>query len=135
MFKKLLFTWLLTWSSKGSKAVLRIRIRAFWVTWIRILYPQKDPCNSNFLLIKLSKIQFLPNKFLSLILSVIGCLDLLRKCQNIYFAKHQKHILVLSRIGIRILKTESADPDLKKNGADLQHYSKESTTISCYIIF
>ena len=93
------------------KAVLRIRIRSFWVTRIqestgsgswkipdpdpgkyRILYPQKDPCNSNFLVIKLSKIQFRTNNFLSLILGVIGCLDLLRKYQekNIYFANHQK---------------------------------------------
>ena len=34
------------------------RIRSFWVSRIRILYPQKDPCNSNFLIIKLSKRQF-----------------------------------------------------------------------------
>ena len=33
---------------------------------IRMLYPQKDPCNSNlFRYIKLSKIQFLTNIFLS----------------------------------------------------------------------
>ena len=49
---------------------------------IRILYPQKDPMLSNFLVIKLSKTQFRPNNFLifdfkwhnnflSLILSVI----------------------------------------------------------------
>ena len=42
----------------------------------------KDPCNSNFLVIKLSKIQFRPNNFLSLILSVIRCLDLVRKCHK-----------------------------------------------------
>ena len=31
---------------------------------IRILYPQKDPCNSNFFVIKLSKIHFRQNNFL-----------------------------------------------------------------------
>ena len=36
------------------------------------------------------KLQFHPNNFLSLILSVIRCLDLVRKCH--YFAKHPKHI-------------------------------------------
>ena len=41
--------------------------------------------------------------------------------KNIYFTKHQKHILVLSRIRIRIFKTGSADPDPKKNGRDPQH--------------
>ena len=53
---------------------------------IRIVYPQKDPCNSNFpgLVIKLSKIKFCPNNFLSLILSVIGYLDLVRKCHKKY---------------------------------------------------
>ena len=34
---------------------------------------------------KLSKIQFRPNNFLSLILSVIGCLDLVRKCHTKLF--------------------------------------------------
>ena len=80
--------------------VLRIRIR-IWI-WldpvflghpvfsrIRILYPQKDPRNSNFLVIKkLSKIQFSPTNFLSLISSVrmfrFGKKVFLR---NIYFAK------------------------------------------------
>ena len=33
------------------------------VLGIRILYPQKDPCISNFLVIELSKIQFRPNNF------------------------------------------------------------------------
>ena len=39
------------------KPVLRIsgsgsrRIQSFWVTWIRILFPQKSPCNSNFLVV------------------------------------------------------------------------------------
>ena len=91
------------------KSVLRIRIRSDPVFLghpdpdpdpgkyrirSRILFPQKDSCNSNFLVIKLSKIQFRPNTFLSLILSVIGCLDLVRKChnKNIYFTTHQKHI-------------------------------------------
>ena len=32
-------------------AVLRIRIRSFWVTRTWILYPQKDPCNFLFLVI------------------------------------------------------------------------------------
>ena len=56
------------------KAVLRIRIRSDPVFLghpdpdpgkyrIRILYPQKDPCNSKFLVIKLSKKQFRPNNF------------------------------------------------------------------------
>ena len=62
---------------------------------IRILYPQKTPCYSNFLVIKLCKTQFRPynflifdfkwhNNFLSLILSVIWCLDLVRKCHKKY---------------------------------------------------
>ena len=39
---------------------------------------------------------------------------MVRKCHKIiYFAKHQKHI-VLSRIRIRIFKTGSADPDPEK---------------------
>ena len=33
---------------------------------IRILYPQKKTCNSNFLVIKLSKIQFRPTNFFNL---------------------------------------------------------------------
>ena len=40
----------------------------------------KTPCYSNLLVIKLSKTQFRPNNFLSLILSVIWCLDFVRKC-------------------------------------------------------
>ena len=54
---------------------------------------KKTPCYSNFLVIKLSKIQFRPNNFLSLILSVIiiflslilsviGCLYLVRKSKT-----------------------------------------------------
>ena len=56
---------------------------------------KKTPCYSNFLVIKLSKIQFRPknififdfkwhNNFLSLILSVIRCLILVRKCHKNY---------------------------------------------------
>ena len=44
----------------------------------------KGPCNSNFLAIKLCKIQFHLNNVLSLILSVKGCLDLVRKCHTKY---------------------------------------------------
>ena len=58
---------------------------------IRILYPQEDPCNLNFLvIINCFKYSFVKK----IILSVIRCLDLVRKCQkkNIYFAQHQKHI-------------------------------------------
>ena len=51
---------------------------------IWILYPQKGPCNSNLLVIKVSKIQF-PNNFFSVILTVIGCLDLVRKCNEKIF--------------------------------------------------
>ena len=74
----------------------------FFVTRIRIntgsrsgsFVYKKTPCYSNFLVIKLSKIQFRPNNFslilsgiiffLSLILSVIGCFDLVRKCHKKY---------------------------------------------------
>ena len=62
---------------------------------IRILYSQKNLKFKFSRYIKLFKIQFRPNNFLSFILSVIRsrCLDLVRKChKNIYFAKHQKHI-------------------------------------------
>ena len=62
---------------------------------IRIIYQKKDPCYLNFLVIKLSKIQFRSNNFfifdfkwhtnlLSSILSVIGCLDLVRKYHKKY---------------------------------------------------
>ena len=65
----------------ASKSVLRIR--SFLVTRIRIrirentgsgsgsFIHKKTPCYSNFLVIKLSKIQFRQNNFLSLILSSI----------------------------------------------------------------
>ena len=69
-----------------------LRIRSFLVTRIRIwentgsgsFIHKKTPCYSNFLVIKLSKIHFRPNNLLSLILSVIGCLDLVRKCHKKY---------------------------------------------------
>ena len=72
---------------KPDPGIYRIRIR--------ILYPQKNHVIHYFLVIKLSKIQFRPNNFfifdfkwhnnfLSLILSVIGCLDLVRKCPKKY---------------------------------------------------
>ena len=103
--------------------VLRIRIRSDPVFLghpdpgpgkyrIRILYPQKDPCNYNYLVIKnCLKYSFVKIIFLSLILSVIRCLDLVRKCHTkiIYFASKT----YLSRIRIQILKTGSADPDPK----------------------
>ena len=62
-------------------------IRSFWVTQIRIQEkPDPDPLSTKRTLkfkisprIKLSKIQFHPNNFLSLILSVIRYLDLVRK--------------------------------------------------------
>ena len=80
------------------------RIRSFLVTRIRIRentgsgsgsFHKKTPCYSNFLVIKLPKIQFRPknffifdfkwhSNFLSLISSVIWCLDLVRKCHKKY---------------------------------------------------
>ena len=97
-----------SWVSKpkeGFKAVLRIRFRirsdpvflghpdpepGKYRIRIRILYPQKDLMLFKFSRIKLSEIQFSPhnffifdfkchNNFLFFILSVIGCLDLVRK--------------------------------------------------------
>ena len=52
-------------------------------TRIRVLYPQKDPCNYNFLVIEnCLKYSFVKIILLSLILSVIRCLDLVRKCHT-----------------------------------------------------
>ena len=61
---------------------------------IRILNPQKDPCSSNFLVIKLSKIQFRPN---NLFFFDFRCHRMFRfgkkmNFKNIYFAKHKKHM-------------------------------------------
>ena len=66
------------------------QIRSFWVTWIWIrentksgsgpLIHKKTPCNSKFLIIKLSKIQFCPNNFF--------IFDF--KCHNTFFIFHFK---------------------------------------------
>ena len=78
------------------------RIRSFWVTIIRIrernriqiLYPQKYHCNS-YKSVYNTLVKIIFN---SLILSVIRCLNLVRKCHEtiIYLAQHQIHILVES---------------------------------------
>ena len=94
-------------------SVLRIRIRSDLVFlghpdpdpgkyWIRTLYPIKDPYNSNFLVKKLSKIQFRPNNFFIFDfkchnnflsdLSFKGCLDLVRKCNKIFILLNIKNI-------------------------------------------
>ena len=68
--------------------VLRIRIRirsdSVFLGHPDPFIHKQTPCYSNFLVIKLSKIQFRPNIFF-LILSVIGCLDLVRKCHKKVF--------------------------------------------------
>ena len=70
---------------------------------------------------KLSKIQFSKNIFLSLILSVIRCLDLVIKCQKqfFYFATHKK--TYLSRIRIRLDLVFLGRPVSKENLPDPQH--------------
>ena len=78
--------------------VLRIRIRSFWVTRIReipgILYQQKDPCNSNFLVtyIKLSKIYFRQNYFFIFDLKCHKMLDLVYKCHKKFILLNIKNI-------------------------------------------
>ena len=86
-------------SENMFKAVLRIR--SFWVTRIRI---RENTGSGSFIFKKTPEILIfsfykivwntVSSKYLlSLILSVIRCLDLVRKAiKNIYFAKHQKHI-------------------------------------------
>ena len=82
---------------------LRIRIRSDTVSlghsdpdpgkyWNRILYLQKDPCNSKFLVIyNCLKYSYVSN-VLSLILSVIRFGIKMPYIKIIYFAEHQKHI-------------------------------------------
>ena len=69
---------------------------------IRILYPRKYHCNYNFLVIlNCLKYSFVKIICLSLISSVIRCLDLVKMPlkKTIYFAKHQKHIRIRSFLG------------------------------------
>ena len=63
-------------------------------TQIRILIPHTNPCHSNFYVIHiiLVKIQFLQSCLWFLILSVIICLNKVRKWQKNIFAQHWKDI-------------------------------------------
>ena len=79
---------------------------------------KKDPCNSKFLIIwNCVKYSFVKIIFSSLILSVIRWLDLVSNYYNkiIYFAKHQKHIVVGSGSGSGRIQSfwghQDPDPD------------------------
>ena len=98
-----------TYVFRAFRPVLRIRgSKSFWVTRILILIREKPGSGSSIhkntpvisRYIKLSKIQFRQNNFLSLIFSIIVCLDLVRK-------SHKKLLILLN---IKYISTEDPDP-------------------------